>query len=61
MNFMNALEIKNLPVGKHTFTVWLEPRFVSKITGQQIKRGGKWDLTIKAGDNDLGTLKVPVQ
>jgi plastocyanin len=56
-----ALEIKNLPVGKHTFTVWLEPRFVSKITGQQIKRGGKWDVEIKAGDNDKGTLKVPVQ
>ncbi len=56
-----VLEIKNLPVGKHTFTVWLEPRFVSKITGQTLKRGGKWDVEIKAGDNDKGTLKVPVQ
>ena len=55
-----TLQIKNLPVGKHTFTVWLEPRFVTKITGEQIKRGGKWDVEVKAGDNDKGTLKIPV-
>ncbi|HUE69982.1 MAG TPA: hypothetical protein VMP01_03765 [Pirellulaceae bacterium] len=58
-NEKGELEIKNLPVGKHTFTVWLEPRFVTQITGQTLKRGGKWDVEIKAGDNDKGTLTIP--
>lgn len=59
-NDKGELEIKNLPVGKHTFTVWHEPRFVSKIAGVELKRGGKWDIEIKAGDNNKGDLKIPV-
>ena len=60
-NEKGELEIKNLPVGKHTFTVWHEPRFVAKITGVDLKRGGKWDIEIKAGDNDKGDLKIPAK
>lgn len=57
-NEKGELEIKNLPVGKHTFTVWHEPKFVTNLGGKALKRGGKWDVEIKAGDNDLGVLKV---
>ena len=57
-NEKGELEIKNLPVGKHTFTVWHEPKFVTNLGGKALKRGGKWDVEIKKGDNDLGTLKV---
>lgn len=59
-NEKGELEIKNLPAGKHTFTVWHQPRFVSEIKGVTLKRGGKWDIEIKAGDNNLGDLKIPV-
>ncbi len=60
-NDKGELEIKNLPVGKHTFTVWHEPRFVTKIIGEQLKRGGKWDVEIKKGENDKGNLTIPVE
>lgn len=56
-----AIEITGLPVGKVTFKVWHEE---SKIDGGEV--GGKaekwargrieWDL--KAGVNDLGTVKI---
>lgn len=46
-----SFEIKNLPVGKHTFTVWQEKAgYVNK----------SFEVTVKAGDNTLAPISVPV-
>ncbi len=58
------LKIENLPVGKWTFTVWQESAgFVTKanVAGKAVEwKKGKWDVEIKAGANNVGTIKVPV-
>jgi hypothetical protein len=58
-NEEGVLEIKNLPVGKHEFVVWHEPGFLKniKIAGEEPKKG-RVKITVKAGMNDLGTIKV---
>lgn len=63
-NEKGELTIKNLPVGKWTFTIWHEGcGFV--VSGQQAGKEKKWtkgkiDVEIKKGDNDLGEFKIPV-
>ncbi len=59
-------EIKNLPVGKWTFMFWQEKAgYVDQVVvgGKKAnwkigrKRGQK-EITIKAGDNDLGVIQI---
>ncbi len=56
------LTIKNLPVGKFTFQFWHErPGYVTDVTldGKKTSwRRGRVELTIKPGQNDLGTIKL---
>ncbi len=49
-------EIKDLPTGKLEFTVWHEA--VGYLSAKKEWKKGKFDLTIKEGDNDLKTIKV---
>jgi hypothetical protein len=55
-------EIKNLPTGTQLeFQVWHEPAFVQKATINGKDAGwtkGRFKMTIKPGDNDLGDIKV---
>jgi plastocyanin len=54
-----VVEIKNLPVGKHTFQVWQEQvGNVNPVGAKQKFTKGKVEIEIKAGENDLGELKV---
>ena len=59
------LEIKNLPTGKWTFTVWQEGcGYITsaKQGGKTVEwKKGKVDIDIKKGDNDLLEIKVPVE
>jgi hypothetical protein len=48
-------EIKNLPIGEWVFAIWHEKKGWLK-TDRYPLRNVKWD--IKAGDNDLGDLRV---
>ena len=58
------LRMDNIPAGKWTFTIWHEGcGFVTsgKKDGKATEwKKGKIDIDIKAGDNDLGELKIPV-
>ena len=50
-------EIKNLPVGELEFTVWQEkPGWLA--AGKDWSKKGVFKHKIKAGDNDLGVIKV---
>ena len=53
--------IKNLPVGEHTFIVWHETGYLSKVTlgGKATDWArGRAKLTVKAGANSLGTIEA---
>jgi plastocyanin len=54
-------EIKNLPAGEWQFTFWQERagylREV-KVGDTQTSRRGRANITIRAGDNDLGVIKA---
>jgi hypothetical protein len=56
-------EIKNIPAGKWTFQFWHEkPGYVESVVtkeGKQTWKKGRYELTIKPGENDLGEIKVP--
>lgn len=56
------LVIKNLPAGKHTFVAWHEKAgYLSKVTldGKAASWSkGRFDVTVKAGENDMGEAKV---
>ncbi|MDP6555401.1 MAG: hypothetical protein QGG71_12110 [Pirellulaceae bacterium] len=56
------LSIKNIPVGTWTFQFWHErPGYVTDVTigGKKASwRRGRVELTIKAGKNDLGDIKL---
>jgi len=56
------LTIKNLPTGKWTFQFWHErPGYVTDVTvaGKKTSwKRGRVDVTIKAGQNDLGIVKL---
>lgn len=49
-------EIKDLPLGKLEFTVWHEAQ--GYLSAKKEWKKGKFDMTIKEGDNDLKTIKV---
>ena len=55
-------EIKNLPVGEHTFQVWQEAAgYVSSVVidGKKTKWSkGRFEHTVNDGDNNLGVIKV---
>lgn len=57
------LTIKSLPVGKWTFVVWQEKGGYLDDVSQNGKKTqwkrGRVTVDIKAGANDLGTIKVP--
>ncbi len=53
-----VVEIKNLPVGKHTFQLWQERDGYLNPTGSAKFVKGKAEIEIKAGMNDLKELKV---
>lgn len=54
-----VLEIKNLPVGKHSFQMWQDNNGYVNPTGGKVKATkGKADIEIKEGLNDLGEIKV---
>ncbi len=56
-------EIKNLPAGEWTFQVWQERAgYVQevKLDGKATAwKRGRFTMTIKPGDNDLGRIEVP--
>ncbi len=59
-----VIEIKDLPVGEVTFRVWHESadRAIDEVTvgGKKEKWGrGRMEITLKAGMNDLGEVKIP--
>ena len=56
-----TFEIKNLPVGKHEFRFWQES--VGWLKGMKFDGGkasskGRAKIEIKAGDNDIGEIKI---
>ena len=57
------IELKNVPAGKWTFQAWQEKSgYVSqlKLNGKPTKwRRGRFDQTVKPGQNDLGVAKLP--
>jgi hypothetical protein len=57
------LTIKSLPVGKWTFVVWQEKGgYMDAVTQNGKKtewKRGRVTVDIKAGANDLGTIKIP--
>ncbi|MCA9167976.1 MAG: hypothetical protein KDB23_09925 [Planctomycetales bacterium] len=57
-------EIKNLPTGKFKFQAWQEsPGYITSVSvgGKKTKWSkGTFEQEIKAGDNDLGEIKVPL-
>jgi hypothetical protein len=53
-----TFEIKDLPVGKLEFQVWQEKAGTFKDDKSNGWTNGKFEFTIKAGDNDLGTIKL---
>lgn len=57
-----SFEIKNLPVGEHKLQVWHEaPGVIKEMTvgGKAVKdRKGLLEITVKAGDNDLGDISI---
>ena len=56
------LTIKNIPVGTWTFQFWHErPGYVTEVTigGKKTSwKRGRPELTIKAGENNLGVIKL---
>ena len=50
-----SFEIKNLPVGELEFQAWQEKVGFLNAPGWE---KGRFKKTIKAGDNDLGTIKI---
>lgn len=55
--------IASLPIGQWTFVVWHESGYIKEATlaGKKVEwPRGRITLDIKAGDNDLGQIKVPV-
>lgn len=59
-----VIEIKDLPVGDVTFRVWHEAAdgAIDDVTvdGKKQKWGrGRMEITLKAGVNDLGVVKIP--
>ena len=59
-----SFEIKDLPVGKDIeFQIWQESAGNLKnltFTGGKADTKGRFKMKLKAGDNDLGEIKVPV-
>jgi hypothetical protein len=58
------LTIRNVPAGKWTFRLWHEragnvKRIVRGGKAEDLGRRGLVTLTIRAGENDLGNVKVP--
>ena len=57
-----SFEIKNLPVGEHKLQVWHEvPGTIKEMTigGEKVKdRKGLLEITVKAGENDLGDISI---
>lgn len=57
-----SFEIKNLPVGEHKLQIWHEvPGTIKEMTvgGKTVKdRKGLLEITVKAGENDLGDISV---
>lgn len=51
-----TFEIKNLPVGKLEFQAWQEK--AGYLIAKPDWKKGRFELTIKKGDNDLGDIKV---
>ena len=51
-----TFEIKDLPVGKLEFQVWQEK--AGNVDTKAWPKGRKFEYTIKAGDNDLGVIKL---
>lgn len=49
--------LANLPVGEWQFTVWHEK--CGYVNAMPAWKRGVFTMAIKAGDNDLGTIKVP--
>ena len=52
--------IKNLPTGQWKFQVW-KGRYIDSVTlaGKKTKWArGRFDFAVKAGDNDMGEIKV---
>jgi hypothetical protein len=58
-------ELQNLPVGKWTLHIWQEKAGnidQAKSKGKSVTwRRGRMDLTVKAGDNDLGEFAIPAK
>lgn len=55
------LQIKNLPIGKHTFALWHElPGWIKEFKRdgkvEKLDKGGRLSINIKPGDNDLGEI-----
>jgi len=61
-NEKGEIEIKNLPTGKWTFQLrHPDGGYVAATGGKETwSKQGKATIEIKSGDNDLGTLKMPV-
>jgi hypothetical protein len=57
------LEIKNIPAGKWTFQFWHEqPGYLKKLVVKKRTiedRKGVYELEIRPGRNDMGTIKLP--
>jgi hypothetical protein len=66
-NSDGQLEIKNLPAGKWTFQAWHGYGGGGYIT--EASRGsksekwkkGKFEIEVKPGENDLGTITIPAK
>lgn len=53
--------IENLPVGKHKFQIWHEVPGNLKgveVAGEEADRRGTVEIEVKAGENDLGDIKI---
>lgn len=50
--------LENLPLGKHDFQVWHE---LADDLNTATWPEGRFSVEIKPGDNDLGTIKLPVK
>ncbi|MFK7736933.1 MAG: methylamine utilization protein [Pirellulaceae bacterium] len=61
-----VLEIEDLPAGEITFKVWHEHQLKSLdkpiVDGKEEKwRGGRMEVELKPGMNDMGTIKLPAK
>ena len=55
-------EIKNIPAGTHVFRLWHEEAgYLRNVSFDKLQTDDRGRLTIdiKAGDNQLGTAKIP--